>query len=654
MPERIAVGIGIIFFNLFVILSWIFPQGGGKFGRVLVSFLKNTFGIYNLVFLLFESIIVYYLFKKEVKRKDIIALTSLFFSIFLFVSLFLFIDDLQRFGGFVSLFLKRFFYNYLGVSGILLLSLFLLFLSLYNFSLFSRAQIPKKIKRTKEVRREIGKPKVIKQETKEESYSANLQFTTNKTDVQIKKTFPPPLDLLSPNVGARDEEEDLEKLARKIEETLKNFKIESKVEEYHVGPSVIRFDISIAPGVRVSKILSLSNDLALALAVPSIRFETPVPGKSLVGIEVPRKKPSKVYLREILESKAFQNTNYSLPIALGKDLAGKPQVGNLADMLHLLIAGTTGSGKSMFINTLIISLLYKHEPYNLKFLMIDPKRVELSMYNRLYKKYLWYPVITEYSEASSVLKWAIYEMERRYKIFAEEEVRNIDEYNNKGLNKTRENLPYVVIIIDELNDLMMVAPKEIEDMICRLAQKARAGGIHLVVATQRPSVDVITGLIKANIPSRIAFAVSSQVDSRIIIDDNGAEKLLGKGDMLYLPIMSTTPIRLQAPFIEEMEIKKVVNYLSDIYSGLDSSLNLDVTKKEEEKIDDLSEDPLLPQVIELLEGRKIISTSYIQRRFRIGYNRAARILDILEEKGYVASQGEGKPKKVLKGGDIKN
>ncbi|MCS7202070.1 MAG: DNA translocase FtsK [Dictyoglomus sp.] len=644
MPRRVVIGLILIFLNLFLIFSWLMPHGAGTLGRFLVNFLEDFFGIYNFLFLILQGFIIYTLLKGEFKKNDILAYILLSFSLLIIFSLILFVSGLQDLGGKFGINLKRVLYNFLGIAGSLFLALICFLLSIYYLPLFKinisrkkEGNKTKKVKRIEKIKEEIKNIRESKMEVEE-------------INISIPRVFPPPLDLLSFGTSV-NEEEDLERIAEKIESTFKNFKIDTKVEEYHIGPSVIRFDVSLAPGIRVNKILGLANDLALALAVPSIRFETPVPGKSLIGIEVPRKKPTRVYLREILESKNFQNTSYSLPIALGKDLAGKPQVGNLADMLHLLIAGTTGSGKSMFINTLILSLLYKHNPTNLKFLMIDPKRVELSLYNKLYKKYLWYPVITEYHEASSVLKWAINEMERRYKIFAEEEVRNIDEYKNRELNIIKENLPYIIIIIDELNDLMMVAPKEVEDMICRLAQKARAAGIHLVVATQRPSVDVITGLIKANIPSRIAFAVSSQVDSRIILDDNGAEKLLGKGDMLYLPIMSTSPLRLQAPFVEEKDIKKVVNYLYETFSDVESSISLEIKKEDKEEKEAFTEDPLLPQVVNLLEGRKIISTSYIQRRFRIGYNRAARILDILEEKGYVTSQGEGKPKKVIKGGD---
>ncbi|MCX7845330.1 MAG: DNA translocase FtsK [Dictyoglomaceae bacterium] len=644
MPRRVVISLILICLNLFFIFSWLMPQGGGALGRFLVDFLKDNLGIYNFLLLFLQGLIIYLLLRKEFEKKDIFAF--IFFSLGLLItfSLILFVFGLQDFGGKFGINLKKLFYNFFGIMGSLFFAFICFVLSLYyspflKIDIFKRGE-ESKVRKIKKIEKSKSEVKDLKEPEKEKEEST----------ISSSKVFPPPLDLLSLG-SSLNEEEDLDKIAERIESTFRNFKIDTKVEEYHVGPSVIRFDLSLAPGIRVNKILSLANDLALALAVPSIRFETPVPGKSLVGIEIPRKKPTKVYLREILESKIFQNTYYSLPIALGKDLAGKPQVGNLADMLHLLIAGTTGSGKSMFINTLILSLLYKYNPTNLKFLMIDPKRVELSLYNKLYKKYLWYPVITEYHEASSALKWAINEMERRYKIFAEEEVRNIDEYKNRELNITKENLPYIIIIIDELNDLMMVAPKEVEDMICRLAQKARAAGIHLVVATQRPSVDVITGLIKANIPSRIAFAVSSQVDSRIILDDNGAEKLLGRGDMLYLPIMSTSPIRLQAPFIEEKDIKKVVNYLYETFSDIESSISLEIKKEDKENKEDFSEDPLLSQVVSLLEGRKIISTSYLQRRFRIGYNRAARILDILEEKGYVISQGEGKPKKVVKGGE---
>ncbi len=640
MPRRVVIAFILIFLNLFLIFSWLMPQGGGTLGRFIVNLLRDILGIYNFLLLFLQGLVIYLLLRKEFNNKDVIAIIFFSLGLLIIFSLILFLIGLQNLGGKLGINLKRIIYNYLGIMGSLLLSFICFIFSIYYSSLF-------KIDIFKKKERKLKKVEKIKEEVKEFKDPKKKKIEENI--IPSSNIFPPPLDLLSLE-SSLCEEEDLEKISEKIESTFKNFKINTRVEEYHVGPSVIRFDLSLAPGIRVNKILSLANDLALALAVPSIRFETPVPGKSLIGIEIPRRKPTKVYLREILESKVFQNTNYSLPIALGKDLAGKPQVGNLTDMLHLLIAGTTGSGKSMFINTLILSLLYKHDPNNLKFLMIDPKRVELSLYNKLYKKYLWYPVITEYNEASSALKWAINEMERRYKIFADEEVRNIDEYKNKELNITKEKLPYIIIIIDELNDLMMVAPKEVEDMICRLAQKARAAGIHLVVATQRPSVDVITGLIKANIPSRIAFAVSSQIDSRIILDDNGAERLLGKGDMLYLPIMSTSPMRLQAPFVEEKDIKKVVNYLCEAFSNVDSFISLDI-KKEDKEAEDFSEDPLLPQVVRILEDRKIISTSYIQRRFRIGYNRAARILDILEEKGYVTSQGEGKPKKVIKGGD---
>jgi len=439
-------------------------------------------------------------------------------------------------------------------------------------------------------------------------------------------------------------------MARSLEETLKSFKIEAKVKDWNIGPSVVRYNISIPPGVRVSRILSLSNDLALALAVPSVRFEAPVPGESVIGIEIPRSKPVKVYLREILESDVFKKSVHPLTIALGKDLIGNIKVGNLAEMLHLLIAGTTGSGKSMFINSLILSLLYKNSPENLNLILIDPKRVELSMYNKLLGKYMRHKVVVEPKKAVYALRWAVSEMERRYEVFEKLEVRNIDEYKN--LSQIEENLPYIVIIIDELNDLMMIAPKEIEDLICRIAQKARAAGMHLVVATQRPSTDVITGLIKANIPSRIAFAVSSQIDSRIILDDAGAEKLIGRGDMLFHPITSSHPIRLQAPYVEDKDIKNVVSYIVENFGNLNYDI-ITFEEKEETEGKEIEEfgDPLLPKVIELLKGKKVISTSYIQRKFSIGYNRAARILDILEEKGYVASQGEGKPRRVLRGGD---
>jgi S-DNA-T family DNA segregation ATPase FtsK/SpoIIIE len=636
--------IGIIIFSIviFIFMAWLFPDASGRLGKTIIDFLTLVFGIYLIPLFLFLIGISLLLIKKDYKPNILKALSFYFLSLLFLISIFIQIFNLQNYGKFVGR-LSFSIYQYVGIGGYILLTLFFSFLGFLFYPSFDIFNKKKAVQKEEEIVLRKRKRNIEKVQTKEQAKSINI---SQKPAI---KEFSIPLNILSYSAQKNDEE-NYEKVARSLEETLKSFKIEAKVKDWNIGPSVVRYNIAIPPGVRVSRILSLSNDLALALAVPSVRFEAPVPGESVIGVEIPRSKPVKVYLREILESDVFKKSVHPLTIALGKDLIGNIKVGNLAEMLHLLIAGTTGSGKSMFINSLILSLLYKNPPENLNLILIDPKRVELSMYNKLLGKYMRHKVVVEPKKAVYALRWAVSEMERRYEIFEKLEVRNIDEYKN--LSQIEENLPYIVIIIDELNDLMMVAPKEIEDLICRIAQKARAAGMHLVVATQRPSTDVITGLIKANIPSRIAFAVSSQIDSRIILDDAGAEKLIGRGDMLFHPITSSHPIRLQAPYVEDKDIKNVVSYIVENFGNLNYDvINFEEKEEAEEKEFDGFEDPLLPKVIELLKGRKVISTSYIQRKFSIGYNRAARILDILEEKGYVASQGEGKPRRVLRGGD---
>jgi len=636
--------IGIIIFSIviFIFMAWLFPEASGRLGKTIIDFLTLVFGIYLIPLFLFLIGISLLLIKKDYKPNILKALSFYFLSLLFLISIFIQIFNLQNYGKFVGR-LSFSIYQYVGIGGYILLTLFFSFLGFLFYPSFDIFNKKKTVQKEEEIVLRKRKRNIEKVQTKE------LAKFINISQKPAIKEFSIPLNILSYSAQKNDEE-NYEKVARSLEETLKSFKIEAKVKDWNIGPSVVRYNIAIPPGVRVSRILSLSNDLALALAVPSVRFEAPVPGESVIGVEIPRSKPVKVYLKEILESDVFKKSVHPLTIALGKDLIGNIKVGNLAEMLHLLIAGTTGSGKSMFINSLILSLLYKNPPENLNLILIDPKRVELSMYNKLLGKYMRHKVVVEPKKAVYALRWAVSEMERRYEIFEKLEVRNIDEYKN--LSQIEENLPYIVIIIDELNDLMMVAPKEIEDLICRIAQKARAAGMHLVVATQRPSTDVITGLIKANIPSRIAFAVSSQIDSRIILDDAGAEKLIGRGDMLFHPITSSHPIRLQAPYVEDKDIKNVVSYIVENFGNLNYDvINFEEKEEAEEKEFDGFEDPLLPKVIELLKGRKVISTSYIQRKFSIGYNRAARILDILEEKGYVASQGEGKPRRVLRGGD---
>ncbi|EHQ90319.1 FtsK/SpoIIIE family DNA translocase [Desulfosporosinus youngiae] len=430
-----------------------------------------------------------------------------------------------------------------------------------------------------------------------------------------------------------------------LEETLGSFGVKIKVTQVTQGPAITRYEAQPAPGVKVSKITNLADDIALSLASADVRIEAPIPGKSVVGIEVPNKEISMVHFREVLETPEYQGTPSKLALCLGKDITGTPVVADLTKMPHLLIAGATGSGKSVCINTLIHSILFNARPDEVKFLLVDPKMVELANYNGI--PHLIAPVVTDSRKAAGALKWIVTEMETRYELFAAAGVRDIVRYNFLRIqDKLDEHppLPYVVVIIDELADLMMVAPGDVEDAICRLAQMARAAGIHLIVATQRPSVDVITGLIKANIPSRIAFAVSSQTDSRTILDMNGAEKLLGRGDMLYYPMGSSKPLRVQGCYLGDKEVENVVSFLQNQakpeYQEI-PNLDLGDIKKEE------MEDELFYQAAQLFIEGGTASVSLLQRRLRIGYTRAARLMDFLETKGVVGGYEGSKPREVL-------
>lgn len=429
-----------------------------------------------------------------------------------------------------------------------------------------------------------------------------------------------------------------------LEDTLKNFGVSANIAQVSVGPTITRYELQLSPGVKVSKILSLADDISLSLASPGIRIEAPIPGKAAIGIEVPNKDVSSVLLREVLESDEFKNQKSKISFSLGKDVAGANIVADLAKMPHLLIAGSTGSGKSVCINTLIASILYKATPDEVKLLLIDPKVVELSIYKNI--PHLLVPVVTDPKKAAGALNWAVMEMTERYKKFATNNVRDIYGYNS--LNKEGiDKLPQIVVVIDELADLMMVAPGEVEDAICRLAQMARAAGIHLVVATQRPSVDVITGLIKANIPSRISFAVSSQIDSRTILDMGGAEKLLGKGDALFYPVGEAKPIRVQGAFVSEKEIEKLVSYIKE---QVPVSFNDEIIKEIEQSIEfdeDAEVDELLKEAIEIVVESGQASILMLQRRLKIGYSRAARLIDQMEERRIIGGYEGSKPRKVL-------
>jgi S-DNA-T family DNA segregation ATPase FtsK/SpoIIIE len=469
----------------------------------------------------------------------------------------------------------------------------------------------------------------------------------------------PPVSLLKAPVNRKsgDVSGELKANAERLVDTLKSFGVQTRVVDISRGPTVTRYELQPSAGVKISKITGLADDIALNLAAAGVRIEAPIPNKAAVGIEVPNKVTDIVAIREIIDSKAFRDAKSKLSVALGRDISGKEIVFDIAKMPHMLIAGATGSGKSVCINTLIISLLYKASPEEVRLLMIDPKVVELGVYNGI--PHLLVPVVTDPRKAAGALGWAVTEMLNRYKLFAEHQVRDLNGYNELARTVEEINpLPQIVIIIDELADLMMAAPNEVEDSICRLAQMARAAGMHLVIATQRPSVDVITGVIKANIPSRIAFSVSSQVDSRTIIDSAGAEKLLGRGDMLFSPVGALKPTRLQCCFVSDKEVEDVVKFVKgDSISEYDDKIMDEIEKQAvKEKTSGKSsadgggfddEDELLPQAIECVIEASQASTSYLQRKLKVGYARAARLMDDMEEKGIIGPFEGSKPRQVL-------
>lgn len=507
---------------------------------------------------------------------------------------------------------------------------------------------------------EIIDSKDKKSKTIDESLKNEINNELNSTIIQKNDSLiiysMPSVDFLNQNSLSKMNKEDKKELltsATKLEETLNCFGVDAKVLQVTKGPSVTRFELQPSPGVKVSKIVNLSDDIALSLAAKGVRIEAPIPGKSAIGIEIPNRDLTPVFLREVIESEEFKKSKSNLAFALGKDIAGKCIVADLSKMPHLLIAGATGSGKSVCINTLVISILYKYSPSEVKILMVDPKVVELNVYNGI--PHLLIPVVTDPKKAAAALNWAVNEMNRRYKLFADNSVRNLEGYNelyNKG--KIPEKLPLIVIIVDELADLMMASPHDVEEYIARLAQMARAAGMHLVIATQRPSVDVITGVIKANIPSRISFAVSSQVDSRTILDSSGAEKLLGKGDMLFYPVGEAKPVRIQGAFITEEEVEKVTNFIknngeaNDCTEYSEEILNHIENGTTDEGGSNEESDELFEEAVRIVIESGQASASFLQRRLRIGYNRAARIMEELEEKRIISERDGSKPRQILK------
>lgn len=473
----------------------------------------------------------------------------------------------------------------------------------------------------------------------------------NQTEPPPPKPAPKPYKLPSfrllskPLGGGKSKDQaDYMQTARKLEATLESFGVRARVLEVVRGPAVTRYEIQPDIGVKVSRIVNLTDDIALALAAKDIRMEAPIPGKSAIGIEVPNNEVSLVTMREVMETQTFQEAESKLSIAFGRDISGATIVGNLAKMPHLLVAGATGSGKSVCINGIITSILYKAKPDEVKFLMVDPKMVELNVYNGI--PHLLAPVVTDPRRASLALKKIVVEMEKRYELFSKSGARNVEAYNTMMKDIPENILPYIVVIVDELADLMMVAANDVEDAIARLAQMARAAGIHLIIATQRPSVDVITGVIKANIPSRIAFGVSSQVDSRTILDMAGAEKLLGRGDMLFMPMGASKPVRVQGAFMSDQEVEAIVGYVSGQgQAEYDDSLVPEV--EEEDQSHEEVVDELFDQAVQIVVEAKQASVSLLQRRMRVGYTRAARLIDSMEARGIIGPYEGSKPREVL-------
>lgn len=489
---------------------------------------------------------------------------------------------------------------------------------------------------------------------------ASLEEQNNQSeDVVVNGEYTlPPLSLLNipKKVNTKANEENISSNVKLLEQVLTDFDIHGKVVEAHVGPTVTQYELEIKSGTKVSKILSLNKEIALALAAKDVRIQAPIPGKSTIGIDIPNKVTTPVSLREVLASIPKEKADSKLLAVLGKDIMGNPRWMEVNKTPHLLIAGATGSGKSVCVNSVITSILMRAKPDEVKLVMVDPKKVELSMYNGA--PHLLAPVVTDPKKASIALKKIVEEMERRYDLFSESGTKNIEGYNrkiereNEKEDVNKKKLPYIVVLIDELADLMLVAAKEVEDSIMRITQMARAAGIHLIVATQRPSTDVITGVVKANIPSRISFAVSSQIDSRTILDMGGAEKLIGKGDMLFLPMGEGTPTRIQGSFVSEEEVQKVVDFTIKQQKAKYDETFTNLTDKPAgassyDSKDDEYDDPLYNEIVDFVIKTGKTSASLLQRKFRLGYNRAARMMDLLEERGIVGPQNGSKPREVL-------
>ncbi len=695
-----TISIIIIAFSLLYIFAFIFTDKMGIVGKIIFQTATRSIGLGAYIFpvlLLFLGILILFNYKPPNPYHKLFGVIFLFiiFLIFTHVRLLLLENSYSLAmngagGGLLGYYFANSLYLYFGTTGayLVLISLSLIsalfitevsyfyifrnwgnkikiiFNNIYNILKNIVIRISKSSRRKKEldyqeyeadeIPRKIFK---IKRTTKREKKSEeetifDKDYQEAKQEPKVDRYQVPPLSLLSDSY-AEDKtgsKTNIEENVKILESTFTNFGINAKVVGVIQGPTVTRYEIHPAPGVKIAKITNLSNDIALSFAVASVRIEAPIPGKNAVGIEVPNRKRINVYLKEILQSSEFQNGKYELPIALGIDIGGKPIIADLNELPHLLIAGATGSGKSVCINNVILSIIYKLSPKTVKFIMIDPKRVELNIYNGI--PHLLIPIITDTSQAIKVLNWAISEMEKRFKIFAEAGVRNLDGYNEyvRNINNDTEPLPYIIIVIDELADLMLSSPVKAEESLCRLAQMTRATGIHLIIATQRPSVDIITGSIKVNFPSRIAFAVSTQVDSRTILDINGAEKLLGNGDMLFSPVGVSKPIRAQGAFVVEKEIRNVVSYLIKHSPSPEYEQEVLEYKKSRNMLRDTEEeeeDELFNDAVSIIINSKQASISILQRKLRIGYTRAARLIDVMEQRGIVGPYDGRNPRKIL-------
>ncbi|MCX5803204.1 MAG: DNA translocase FtsK 4TM domain-containing protein [Proteobacteria bacterium] len=625
----------------------------GKVGSYISDLLIQIFGMMSYLLPAFTLLFsAFYLKKKQPPYPLVLSsgLALLFLSLSLLLEMIVGRIQLRGvgipFSGFLGLLLEKTLVNLFSNFGSYLISIILFLISLFlivQAPLLSIIEERVMRKRSVERRKEIKVTEEHKEEPKIEKKVVQESFDFFK-DIGPYKL--PPVSLLDPveKKEVRVDKESIQLNASILEKKLKDYGIDGKVTEVRPGPVITMYEFEPAPGIKVSRISNLSDDLAMALSAVSIRIVAPIPGKSVVGIEIPNKIRQTVYLREIIESEVFSDSHSYLTLTLGKTISGEPFVAELAKMPHLLVAGSTGSGKSVSLNSMICSLLFKATPINVRFLMIDLKMLELSFYEGI--PHLLLPVVTNPKNAKTALRWLIDEMERRYLMMAEKGVRSIEKYNQKMAKQEMETIPYIVVVIDELADLMMVSTREVEEYIARLAQMARASGIHLILATQRPSVDVLTGIIKANFPARISCQVSSKVDSRTILDANGAESLLGYGDMLFLSPGVGRLQRLHGPYVSEGEIKRIVEFLKQ--QGTPTYHHEILEEKEEGGGAAEVDDEKYREAMEFVMEKGEASISMIQRRFRIGYNRAARIVERMEGEGIVGPSDGVKPREVLK------